>query len=472
MNTPFINRTKELAWLEASYRQAQTEGQLLVMYGKRRVGKTELVKHFIADKQAIYFVAEKGTARDQLRTAQQVFADSLSDDLLRNVEFPSWRELFRYVGQRLEDITNPFVLVFDEFPYLAESDSGISSHFQVGWDEFLKDKKVVMIVMGSSIAMMYQHALLASAPLYGRRTGQWLLEPFTYQESKEFYPGAPFTHTFPLYALTGGIPAYAKIFDGTKTLEENLRQYVLPEGSFLSVEPELLLAEEFTDPRSYLSILKAIGLGRTKFSEIVAATGLPATAMSGYLQTLIALRLIKKEIPVTEKIPEKSKRGSYSLADNFLRFYFSFIYPLGSLIKGGNVDALFAQHGARLQRLVAQAYKDATIQFIATATEAGRLPPFEHLGRWWDNHTEIDLAGLHEADNSILFVEAKWSNQPLRTSVLDALQHKARQVAWGRPDRQEYYALVAKSGFSDELIARARAEGVVLIREDAVVLPS
>jgi AAA+ ATPase superfamily predicted ATPase len=449
MSNQFINRTKETTWLEGSYQKAYQEGQLLILYGKRRVGKTELLKHFSKERQTIYFVAERGIRQDQLRTAKNIFADGFDDVLMRSVEIQSWRNLFLYLGQKLEGRTDPLVLVFDEFPYLAESDEAMSSYFQIGWDEFLKDKKVVMVVMGSSISMMYKHALVSSAPLYGRRTGQWLLEPFNYQESKEFYPGTPFANTFSLYAITGGIPAYAKIFDGSKNLEQNIRQYILPEGSFLSVEPELLLSEEFTDPRSYLSILKAIGLGRTKFSEIVSATGLPVTAMPGYLQTLVSLRLVKREIPVTEKIPEKSKRGSYSLADSFLRFYFSFVYPNNSLIKGGNVDALFRQHGEILKHLVAKSYEDATEQFITTAMSAGQLPHFNQLGRWWNNNTEIDLVGLGEEDNSILFVETKWSTRALRTDVLDALKQKAPQVVWGKPDRKEHYALVSKGGFSD-----------------------
>jgi hypothetical protein len=469
MDNKFINRKKELVWLEESYQKAYQEGQLLIVYGKRRVGKTELIKHFSQDKQSIYFVAEKGTAQDQLRTAKNIFADGLHDDLMRNLDFPSWRDLLQYIGQKLEKVTDPVVLIFDEFPYLAESDGAMSSYFQIGWDEFLKQRKVLMVVMGSSIAMMYKHALVHSAPLYGRRTGQWLLGPFTYAESKAFYPDTPFTNTFPLYGVTGGIPAYAKVFDGTKTLEENIRQYVLPEGSFLSIEPELLLSEEFTDSRSYLSILKAIGLGRTKFSEIIATTGLPATAMPGYLQTLVNLRLVKKEIPVTERIPEKSKQGSYSLADSFLRFYFSFIYPNNSLIKGGNVDALFNQHGEVLMQLVAKAYEDTTGQFVVSAMNSGRLPHFNQLGRWWSRNAEIDLVGLNEEDNSILFVETKWSSQPLRTDVLDSLVQKARQVEWGSPKRQEHYMLVAKGGFSNELITRAKAENVVLVQEDRLV---
>jgi AAA+ ATPase superfamily predicted ATPase len=467
----FINRKKEIKWLDDSYKKAYIEGQLLIVYGKRRVGKTELIKQFAKGKQSAYFVAEKGTAKDQLRTATGVIADGLDDEVMRDLSFSSWRDMFRYVGSRLEGRKDPLVLVFDEFPYLVESDGAMSSYFQIGWDEFLKTKKIVMVLMGSSISMMYKHALAYSAPLYGRRTGQWLLEPFSYAESKEFYPvGRPFMKTFSLYAITGGIPAYARVFWSRKSLERNIRVFVLPEGSFLSVEPELLLSEEFTDPRSYLSILKAIGLGRTKFSEIVSATGLESTAMTGYLQTLIDLRLIKKEFPITDKLAEKSKKGSYSLADSFLRFYFSFIYPNSSLIKSGNVDELFRRYGNILVQLVAKSYEDATAQFIRSAIGDRRLPHFNELGRWWDKNTEIDLVGLNEYDNSILFVETKWTNRSIKPSVLLDLKQKSKQVIWGKPDRKEYFALVSKSGFSSELHDLAEREGVLLIAEDGIKL--
>jgi uncharacterized protein len=473
MNEQFVGRTKELAWLESSYHAAHNEGQLLILYGKRRVGKTELVKHFANAKDSIYFVAEKGTAQDQLRTAKNTFADGFDDDVMRNASFESWRDLFRYIGQKLEDRKDPIVLVFDEFPYLAESDEAMSSYFQIGWDEFLRNKKVLMVLMGSSISMMYEHALLHSAPLYGRRTGQWMLEPFDYAGARLFHGSHnTFVNTFSLYAITGGIPAYERVFRGDKTLESNLRRFVLPEGSYLSVEPELLLSEEFTNPRPYLSILKAIGLGRTRFSEIVSETGISSTALPGYLNTLLELRLIKKEIPVTEKVPETSKTSTYSLSDSFLRFYFSFIYPNASLIKGGSIDALFSRYGGVLQQLVAKAYEDAAKQFIEQAIQNEVLPHFDKLDRWWNNNNEIDVVGTNESEQAILFAEVKWTNQKMHSRILDDLRQKTAQVKWGSATRQEYYCLVSKSGFTDELIERAKAEDVVLIQEDKVLASS
>jgi len=252
-------------------------------------------------------------------------------------------------------------------------------------------------------------------------------------------------------------------------LRENITENVLPEGKYLSVEPELLLSEEFDDARVYLTILQAIGLGKTKFSEILQQSHLPATSLPIYLQTLIELRLIKKEVPVTEPIPEKSKKGSYSLSDPFLRFYFSFIFPNNSLIKSRSYKTLFAQHGEILTRLVAKSYEEASVEFVGEAIKQKVLPNFEQMGRWWDKETEIDLVGLNKTDNSILFVETKWNAKPLGIGILDDLKRKAQKVEWGRRGRKEYYALVSKGGFNDELIKESKKEGVVLIKENKVV---
>ena len=465
----FINRKKEITWLNERYEAINKEAQLLIIYGKRRVGKTELVRHFLKDKPHVYYLANRGNAELHLQSAISVLTQKLGPTPLPGTAFSTWREFFDYLGKVTKDLKEPMVLVFDEFPFLVESDSGMSSYFQYGWDMYLKDRKLMVILMGSSISMMYKHTLVYSAPLYGRRTGQWLLQPFTYEDSKNFYSNAPFGNTFPLYAISGGIPAYARVFDGNKTLRQNIEQYILPEGSFLGVEPELLLSEEFEDPRSYLGILKAIGLGRTKFSEIVQAAGVPSTALPGYLKTLTQLRLVKKEAPITDKIPEKSKKGTYSLSDAFLRFYFSFIFPNMSLAKGANHDGLFETRGEILTQLVAKSYEDTTEEFIARATNNGRLPVFDALGRWWDKETEIDLVGLNERNNSILFVETKWNTKPIGTEVLNDLKNKSSKVVWGKPGRKEHFALVAKGGFTDELIAQAKRESVLLIQENSIL---
>lgn len=465
----FINREEELAFLDSAYAETTSQAQFIIIYGKRRVGKTELVTHFFKDKPHLYYLASRGASHDQLRVAAEVVTRHFKEDFFGEGAVPNWRKLFDYLGRKLKESDERLVLVFDEFPYLVESDKAISSYFQYGWDEQLKDTRALLIVLGSSISMMYKHALVYSAPLYGRRTGQWLLEPFTFAQSKKFFRSDNFARIFSFYAIVGGIPAYLEELDVEETVLQNIKRKILTKGKFLYVEPELLLADEFSEPRNYLTILKAIGLGRTKYSELLNSTGFPNNILSSYLRTLINLRLVKREVPVTEYSRAKSKKGIYSLADSFLRFYFSFVFRNLSLIESEAHKELFSKNRGILTRLIAQAYEDSTQEFIRQLWQAKKIPFFPQVGRWWDKNTEIDLVGLNEKENAILFVETKWNKRPLGIGVLDDLKRKAQKVDWGKKGRKEHFALVAKGGFTEGLKKRTKEEGVSLVEEDKVV---
>jgi hypothetical protein len=464
----FVDRTEEMTILNGLYQKTDTQAQLLVLYGKRRVGKTELIRHFYQGKPHIYYLASRGSAKDQLRTLTEVITNYFGDPLGRDA-FPDWRHLFDYLGAKLRASKERLVLVIDEFPYLAESEAAMSSYFQYGWDEQLENTNIFLVIMGSSISMIYKHVLTKKAPLYGRRTGQLLLEPFSFHESRNFFQTTDFEKLFSFYAVLGGMPAYLREFDDSKTVLENIRDKILTRAAFLNLEPELLLSDDFNEPRTYLTILKAIGLGQTRYSELLNTTGLANNELPIYLKTLIELRLVKKEIPITEDMPEKSKKSNYSLSDNFLRFYFSYVFPNASLVESRAFTVLFEKNKELLIRLIAKSYEETTAELVREAIHTQALPPFYRLGRWWNKNTEIDLVCLNDENNSILFVETKWNTKLLRTDVLDNLQQKSQQVVWGKPGRKEYYALVSKGGFSDELRERAKAEGVVLIQKDKVI---
>lgn len=468
LEKPFINRKEEQKIFNDVYEKTKKAAQFFVLYGKRRVGKTELVKHFFSDKQYIYYLASRGSAKDQLRTLTEIIATYFREPLGRDA-FEDWRQLFDYIGKKLRESKERLVFVIDEFPYLLESDSAVSSYFQYGWDEQLKHTNTCFILMGSSISMMYKHVMNKNAPLFGRRTGQLLLEPFTFAESKKFYQTTDFEKLASLYAILGGMPAYLREFSDTKTLLENIKDKILTRAQFLYEEPELLLSEDFDEPRNYLTILKAIGIGQTKYAQLLNISGLENSQLPIYLKTLLDLRLIKKEVPVTEPIPEKSKKGSYSLSDNFLRFYFSYVFPNASLVESGSLDALFAKNKELLVTLIAKSYEETTKEFITQAFIDGFLPHFEKKGRWWDNNTEIDLAGLNDEEDSILFVETKWNEKPIGIDILSNLKQKAQLVQWGSGNRKEYYALVAKGRFTEELIEQAKKEHIILIEEDRVI---
>lgn len=467
---PFINRKEELTLFEKLYKEAEKEGQFLVLYGKRRVGKTELIKHFFQDKQHFYYLASRIAARDQLKTVSGVLADYLHEPFLKNTSFSSWRDLFDFLAKRMEQNTVPQVLVFDEFPYLVEGDEGMSSYFQYGWDERLKKTKTFLILSGSSIGMMYKHALVYTAPLYGRRTSQLFLESFSFQEAKKFYNATDFEKTFSFYAIGGGVPGYLRQFDTKVSLWENIKGKILTKGTLMNSDPELIISEELQELQHYLTILKAIGSGRTKLGEIVNASHLESNVITKYLDVLMRMRWVKREVPVTAE-RENSKKGIYMLSDSYFRFYYTFVFPNQSAIEGGQTEYVLQKIKESFPYFVSKIYEDTTKEFIQQAIASGALPQFFQMGRWWDKNTEIDLVGLNESENSILFVETKWNSKPIGIDVLNELKAKTQAVMWGKDGRKEYYGLVAKGVFTDELKEIAKNEKVLLIQEDKVIAP-
>ena len=469
MEEEFIGRKEESVLLERLYEKSKNRAQFLVLYGKRRVGKTELVKHFFNRKPHIYYLASRVTAADQLKMASGQIAEFFNAGYLKTNGFSSWRELFDFLGERLKDKKEPLILVFDEFPYLVESDKGMSSYFQYGWDEKLKKTKVFLILLGSSISMMRRHTLAYNAPLYGRRTGSLKLEPFSLTQAKAFYPAADFAKLVSFYGIAGGLPAYLREFDEKKTVTENISEKILTKGALLNTDPELLINEELEGPQKYLTLLKAVGFNRTKFGEIVNASGLKANIVSKYLAVLINLGWVNREVPVTEKLNKKSKRGIYVLADNYLKFYYSLVFPYVSLLESGEKRFLLEKINQRLSGLFSRVYEEAAKGFMGQLWQRKLTPVWPLLGRWWDKNTEIDLVGLNEEENAILFGEVKWNTKPLGMEILKELKQKIKSVNWGKENRREYFVLVARSGFSQELIKAAKKEGGFLIKEDRLV---
>lgn len=469
-NSDFINRISELAFFESTYQKAYQEAQFVILYGKRRVGKTELAKRFMIGKNCIYYLASKGTATEQLADISVITGKYFGDTYVTGTSFTGWRQYFDYLGNKLAGVAKPLVLVVDEFPYLAHSNKAVPSYFQYGWDEVLKTKKVVLILMGSSIAMMQKHTLAHKSPLYGRRTSQWLLEPFSFKESKNFYPTANFETVLSFYAVLGGIPAYLKQFNAQKSLQDNVVEKILTKSVFLNTEPELLISDEFDEPKNYLSILRAIGVGATKFSDILNYTGLQSGQTTSYLKRLIDLKVIKREVPVTEKLAVKSKMGLYFINDNFIRFYFTCFYPYQNFVETANFSAFLESTKETIQSILAKTYEEVSKEIVTGLMGKNGLPNFEKLGRWWDGKEEIDLVGLCEREDTMLFVEVKYTTRPLNYRHYLELVDKAKRVKWskGREAGKKIFMLISKSGFEPVAKEKLLKDGVVLVEKDTM----
>ena len=248
----FINRDRELKFFDEKF--AEKKANFIILYGKRRVGKTELIKHFIKNKTAVYFLADKRTEVEQLKELGILFGEHFKDDSIKNNGFKSWIEVFNYIKTKSD---KKFIFVIDEYPYLTEVNKATSSIFQKGWDEYLKNTDIMLILSGSSISMMESETLIYKSPLYGRRTGQILLKPLTFRESWEFFPGKSFDNFLDIFTITGGMPAYLLQMSDEMSLEENIKTKIFRKTEFLHNEVEFLLKEEFREPKNYLSILKS-----------------------------------------------------------------------------------------------------------------------------------------------------------------------------------------------------------------------
>lgn len=460
----FINRERELGSLEKFWQG--NEPQFIVIYGKRRIGKTELIKQFIKAKPHVYFLAQRINERENLRFLGEAIGEFYGDDILTRTGFQEWKWFFEYAQKYINKRT---IFVIDEFPYLADANKGISSIFQAGWDEHLKNIPIFLILCGSSIGMMESEVLSQKAPLFGRRTGQIFLKSFSFAEARKFYPSLSFDRCLEFFSIGGGNPSYLKRFSPKISLDRNITDNILQPETFLYDEVEFILREELREPRNYFAILKAVSLGKNKFGEIVNETGLAKGNLHKYLFILEDLHLIQKEIPVTEKNPLKSRKGRYKLQDQFIRFWFRYVLPNKRNIEEGTIDYVLKKIKNDFSNIVADNFETICQEMIKDYKD--KLFPFEKTGRWWDKNEEIDLVAINEEEKKILFGEAKWSNKAVGIDIYDDLKRKSRLVDWNKDERTEYFCLFSKKGFTDHLLKRAKKEKITLFQEDRLIEP-
>lgn len=435
----FIGRGRELEWLEKTYQNMQNS--FLVLYGRRRTGKTELIKQFSKNKSHVYFLTGMKPEKENIHDLQNLMGDFLEDAVFKKIQFRGWEDLFI---EFIKKTKKPVIIAIDEFPYLIEENKAIPSVFQKIWDECLKNEKVMLILCGSSIGMMETHVLGYKSPLYGRRTGQWKLEPFKFKDLKHFFPERSFEERLQFFSFLDGIPEYLNKMDKKKTPLWNLKNKVFKKGEYLYEEAENLLRQEFREPRNYFSILQAISEGNTKYGEICNRTGLSKSLTSQYLSNLIELHVVKKEYPVTQQ--KESRNTLYHLSDNYYDFWFEFIYPYKSLIEEDKQETLMKNISEKLQKHYASVFEQVCKEILwDIPSDVGKI------GRWWHGGEEIDIIGLNEEKNAILFGECKWSKNKVDVEILEDLKQKTKDVKWKKGRRKEKFILFSKSGFTKEL---------------------
>lgn len=462
--TRFIDRETEMTDLENEYRR---EGSaLVVLYGRRRTGKTTLISEFIKDKPALFFLATEESEAQNRNAFQQQAAELIQSSLLKNATVSDWDTVFDAIMEHRFE-SKP-VIVIDEFQNIGKSNKAFPSVFQRIWDEKLKDKSVMVILCGSLISMMTSQTLNYGSPLYGRRTAQIRLEQIPFKYYHEFFPHKSFREQVETYAVTGGVPKYIEVFSDKGDIYKAIEANVLNRSGFLYDEPHFLLQQEVTEVGSYFSIIRAIAAGNHKLSAISAVLEVKATSLTKYLKTLIDLDILEREVPVTEDNPEKSKRGLYRIKDNYLRFWFAFIYPNTSFIESGNSRIVMSKIRKSLTTgHTAFVYEDVCRQRMWDLNAKDTWPfYFSKVGRYWDANTEIDVAAVDPEGRNLILGECKFWQEPVGANVLRDLEKKADAVDWNRGNRQLWYVLFSTSGFTEELRQLAAQRKDVLLVDD------
>lgn len=331
------------------------------------------------------------------------------------------------------------LLAFDEFPYLIEMEKGITSVFQKMWDELLKDRNVLLILCGSSIRMMETEILGYKSPLYGRRTGEWKVEPFVFRDIVKMFTKFSLEECMKLYSVFGGIPFYLAQIDQNISVEENIKKKILSKGEILYNEPKIVMRQEFREPRTYTLILKYLSLGYNRHGELASVTGIEKGNLSKYLSVLEETRLIEYILPLG-----KRKRGIYRINDTFFNFWFRFVYPHLSDLELGLVDEVFLRIQPQLNAFYGLMYEQLILDLIRT--KSIQIPFSTHeVRRWWHKDKEIDVVALNTETKEILFAEGKWKDEVNAEKIVVNLKEKAQHVRWFNTTRKEYFAIFAKS---------------------------
>lgn len=464
----FVDRHQELAFLNSLLnRQHPGPAQLVLMYGRRRVGKTELLLHWVRNS-GVDFTYWAALRENPTMQRNHLFAQLLNVPEESAPAHRSWPALWDKAAELLKN--KKHILILDELPYAAEADSAMLSALQHAWDQHFQSSNLIIILCGSHVRVM-ETLLSRQSPLFGRMTAQWHLEPLSFSSLKEFFPSWTADERVAIYAIVGGIPAYLKWLNPSYSLVENIRQVILsPGGMFLS-EPAFLLYDEVRELKNYMAVLKAIGNGKHALNEISNHSFLASTAVNAYLSTLQELRLVERRLPVTIRPGERgrSRAGRYHLSDPYFRFYFHFLAPSqdNPLLGADEILQLIQKN---LRAFVGvTSFEELCRQWVIVQGKSGNLPIIPMaVGSHWSRRVQVDVVAINWDSREILLGECKWSADKIdRQVVRELVDKKTSLMLLDLPDMGQgwkiYHALFGRQGFTDAAIAEMKEVGGLCI---------
>jgi AAA+ ATPase superfamily predicted ATPase len=465
----FIGREQELRFFEDRYNASG--GQLLILYGRRRVGKTELLHKFCAGKPHVFYSCRETVDVEQLEAfSKRILSSGVPAARYINV-FPDWEAAFYSISE-LPSNEEKKLLVIDEFPYMCKGNPSIPSLLQNLWDERLKDQNVMLILCGSAMSFIEKELLSEKKPLYGRASGIYKMNEMPFYDAIKFFPDYSDEDKVLAYSVLGGVPHYLCQFDEKLSLGENIINNVLTKGCVLYSEVEFLLRQELREAALYNTVIEAIALGNTRLNDIYTKTQIDKSKISVYLKNLLELEIIQREFSVLSGSKEKasSSRGLYRITDNFFRFWFGFVFTNLSDLEAGDAEGVYRHFVLpQLNEFAAPVFEHICREFIRKQNRDGRLPfRAADIGRWWGKahrtdtassdkpqrvsyETEIDVMAVDKGAKNILLGECKFRNSELTQGDFEKLAEKYTQAKTGIS-----YSLFSKSGFSQGMLDEAR----------------
>lgn len=456
----FHCRDNEMHTLNLRYDKGKFE--CIIIYGRRRVGKTALINEFCKGKPTIYFSALNASSQENLEALSRAVYFYKNPDMLHAPVYQSYEDALAAITEISKE--QRLVFVIDEYPYLAKAEKSISSRLQHIIDHVWQNGQLFLILCGSSMSFMEYQVLGYESPLYGRRTAQFKLQALTYREVTEFHPGLSFEDQALLYGVTGGIPHYINKLEIETDLDEALREHLFNMSSYLFEEPENLLKQELREPAIYNSVISAIAGGASHSNEISTKVGVESGICAKYLRVLLELGILKKETPIAEK---PGKRTIYTIDDNFFRFWYRFIPKNMSAISSGHMEQIY-------DRAVKQFYSDymglifekmCRVYLLRYANDLPIL--LRDAGQWWGTdpkthkEVQIDIVGTPVDGNEYIIGSCKYKNTPIGADELELLRQYASVFKKGC---KFHYYIFSKSGFQPSLLELAKKGEVTLLR--------
>lgn len=439
----FIGRKTELQQLNTLYKQDKF--QCVIIYGRRRVGKTTLINEFIKDKDAVYFTGIESTSKDNLENFSRSIAALNNANTDNAPVYKDFRSALIDIDALAQN--RKIVLVIDEYPYLARSYRPISSLLQELIDtKFKNNANLFIILCGSSMSFMEKQVLGYQSPLYGRRTAQFHIRPFTFYEAAAYYKNFSNEDLAVVYGITGGIPLYMSFITDTLSLKDNIINTFLTPSGYMYEEPFNLLNQELREPAMYNAIIRAVATGSSRISEIASKVGIENAAATSYVDKLIELGIIEKEVPAGTA--GKSRKSIYGIKDGMFRFWYKFIPENNILVQRNMPEAAWTNIQPHINEYMGKVFENICADYLLE--NYTNLPvQFQNLGRWWGNNPkmkreeEIDIVAA--SNDKAILCECKWRNEKTDKDVLETLLERRKLLPWFN---ECYYYIFSKSGFT------------------------